>query len=76
MVWSTKRLFPEEVRFQRQEALRQGPGRQVHGSQLKGYREGKGLDVGKGEVVLGRGILRKIKILRLASPRQGRTIIH
>lgn len=54
-----------EVRLhsERQEALRQGPKRQVQCSQLKGYRESKGLGVGKNEVVLERGIFRKNKIL-------------
>lgn len=53
-----------EVRLhsEKQEALRQGPKRQVQCSQLKGYRESKALGVGKNEVVLERGIFRK-KIL-------------
>lgn len=52
-----------ETSSERQEALRQGPRRQVQCSQLKGYRESKGLGVGKGEVVLEIRILRKIKNL-------------
>lgn len=59
MVWSIKRLPPEGGETQRQKDLRQGPRRQVHSSQFKGHRESKGLEVGKGEEVLERGILKK-----------------
>lgn len=65
MVWHhwPEGFIPEEVRFhsERQEALRQETRRQVQCSELKGYRENKGLGVRKGEVVLERGILGKSK---------------